>query len=69
MCVRLSRSVSFDRKSVSSYGTTMRARSVVAGTSTIVVCSSATTFAVRRLPVRAAISPKKSPASIEDREQ
>jgi hypothetical protein len=41
----------------------------VAGTSTIVVGSSATTFAVRRLPVSAAISPKKSPASIEDSER
>ena len=41
----------------------MTLRSVAAGTSSSVVGSSATTFAVRRLPVSAAISPKKSPVA------
>ena len=47
----------------------MTLRSVAAGTSSSVVGWSATTFAVRRLPVSAAISPKKSPSPIDDSER
>ena len=56
-------------RAIPSSGTVISARSAGAGTSTIVDGSSATTVAVRRLPVRAAISPKKSPASIDDSER
>ena len=65
--MRSSRAVSVDSSSFWTSGTTMIARKAAAGTSSSVVSVSATTSAVRGLPVSAAISPKKSPLPMADR--
>ena len=61
--------VSFELMSVFRAGTSITDLRVAPGTSSTSVASSATTFAVRGLPVRAAISPKKSPGPIADSER
>src|SRR5258706_116903 len=66
LAVRVSRSVNLERMTAFISGRSISALSVAAGTSSRSVCSSATTLAVRGLPVIAAISPKKSPAPIAD---
>src|SRR5690606_19793024 len=62
MSMRSMRSVIFERKRRFSSGLVLMRRRTGAGTWMSVVSSSATTWAVRSAPVRAAISPKKSPA-------
>ena len=64
--VRPSRSVSFELINVLIAGSSISVLRLVDGTSSSSVGSSAITFAVRALPVRAAISPKKSPGPIDD---
>ena len=60
-CCGSSRSVSVESSRLLTSGTSITPRSASAGTSRSVLARVATTSAVRGLPVRAAISPKKSP--------
>ena len=65
--LRTSRSLSVESTRSLTSGTAMIERRPSADTSSSCVGWVATTSAVRALPVRAAISPKKSPAVIVDR--
>ena len=69
LALRDSRSCILPRTRELKSGVAMSVRSVSAGTSSRLVASSATTSAVRGLPVSAAISPKTSPAPRPDRDR